>query len=47
MGSLNMSVLIDYLYNILTPLSSGGLPCGLGDGIFSQSAVLMSTKISQ
>ena len=47
MGILNMSGLIDYLYNILTPTSSGGLPCGLGDGIFSQSAVLMSTKISQ
>ena len=46
MGILNMSGLIQYLYNILTPTSSGGIPCGLGDGIFSQSAVLMSTKLS-
>ena len=45
MGILNMSGLIEYLYQILTPTSSGGLPCGLGDGIFSQSQVLMSTKM--
>ena len=47
MGILNMSGLIEYLYQILIPTSSGGLPCGLGDGIFAQSAVLMSTKIPQ
>ena len=47
MGILNISGLIEYLYQILIPTSSGGLSCGLGDGIFAQSAVLMSTKISQ
>ena len=46
MGILNMSGIIDYLYRVLIPTSVGSLPCGLGDGIFSQSAVLMSTKLS-
>ena len=46
MGILNMSGLIEYLYLILKPTSSGALPCGLGDGIFAQSQVLMSTKMN-
>ena len=45
-GILNMSGLVDYLYSILQPTPSGHLPCGLGDGIFVESAVIMSTKLN-
>ena len=45
-GILNMSGLVDYLYSILQPTPSGHLPCGLDDGIFVESAVIMSTKLN-
>lgn len=44
---LNMSGLADYFYLILEPISSSYLLCGLGDGIFFDSAVIMSINIDQ
>ena len=40
-----MSCLVEYFYLILQTTSSGHLPCGLGDGIFVESTVIMSIKI--
>lgn len=42
-----MSGLADYFYLILEPISSSYLLCGLGDGIFFDSAVIMSINIDQ
>ena len=44
-GVANMSGLEDYLFAVLDHDRNGNLPCGLADGIFSESTVMMTTKI--
>ena len=46
-GIFNMSGLEAYLHSILSVSSNGRLPCMLGDGIFTQSEVLMNTKVDE
>ena len=40
-----MSGLEDYMFAALEPDSNGNLPCALADGIFTESAVVMTTKV--
>ena len=44
-GVANMSGLEDYLFAVLEVDRNGNLPCGLADGIFTESAVMMTTKV--
>ena len=44
-GLLNLSGLEDYMAEMLEPDENGNLPCCLADGIFSESALIMTTKI--
>lgn len=44
-GVANMSGLEDYMFATLEPDSNGNLPCALADGIFTESAVVMTTKV--
>ena len=43
-GLANLSGLDDYLFVVLELDENNNLPCGLADGIFIESAVLMTTK---
>ena len=44
-GILNLSGLEDYMAEMLEPDENGNLPCCLADGIFSESALIMTTKV--
>ena len=44
-GVFNMSGLEELLAEILEPDKNGNLPCLLADGIFSESALVMTTKV--
>ena len=44
-GIANLSGLEDYLFAVLDEDENGNLPCALADGIFCDSAVIMSTKV--
>ena len=44
-GVFNMSGLEELLVEILEPDENGNLPCLLADGIFSESALVMTTKL--
>lgn len=44
-GVANMSGLEDYLFDVLEVDRNGNLPCSLADGNFSDSAVIMTTKV--
>ena len=45
MGVANLSELEDYLFAILDVDERSNLPCALADGIFGESAVVMTTKV--
>ena len=42
-----MSGLEDYLFAVLEEDENGNLPCALADGIFNESAVVMTTKLRE
>jgi len=42
-----MSGLVNYVHRILPDTPSGPLPCGVGNVIFVECAVIMSTKIDK
>ena len=44
-GIANLSGLEDYLLAVLNEDTNGNLPCALADGIFNESAVIMTTKL--
>ena len=44
-GVANLSGLEDYLFAVLEVDEHGNLPCALADGIFGESAVVMTTKV--
>ena len=44
-GIFNLSGLEDYMAEMLEPDENGDLPCCLADGIFSESALIMTTKV--
>ena len=46
-GVANMSGLEDYLFAVLEEDENGNLPCALADGIFNESAVVMTTKLRE
>ena len=45
MGVANLSGLEDYLFAVLGVDERGNLPCTLADGIFGESAVVMTPKV--
>ena len=44
-GIYNMSGLEEYILSVLEPDDNGKIPCGLADGIFSGSVVIMTKKV--
>ena len=44
-GVANLSGLEDYLFAVLEVDENGNLPCAQADGIFGESAVVMTTKV--
>ena len=44
-GVANLSGLEDYMFAVLNKDENGNLPCALADGIFGESAVVMTTKV--
>ena len=46
-GLANMSGLENYLFAVLDEDENGNLPCVLADGIFCESAVVMTTKLRE
>ena len=44
-GVANLSGLEDYMFAVLNEDENGNLPCALADGIFGESAVVMTTKV--